>query len=253
MAESTKGLCKYCGKEYKRSGIVRHLSSCKERKAVLENETGKRRCGYFELMITDRYQRDYWLLVEVRDTAKLEDLDEFIRAIWVECCGHLSAFTIDGQQYELMPMEDAFWGEPSKNMNYKLKDVFSVGKIVSYEYDFGTTTELFIKVQSYRTGVWKSDPVTILSRNEPPEILCSHCRKNPAQWVDASRYYYDDDVFWCEDCLRARKTEDTDDEDEYDNEYDDEYLLPVCNSPRMGVCGYEGSSHFPERFEPDKK
>ena len=29
-------------------------------------------------------------------------------------------------------------------------------------------------------------------------------------------------------------------------------ILPVTNSPRMGVCGYEGSSVYPEQFEPDE-
>ena len=30
------------------------------------------------------------------------------------------------------------------------------------------------------------------------------------------------------------------------------WLLPVTNSPRMGVCGYEGSRVYPEQFEPDE-
>lgn len=32
-----------------------------------------------------------------------------------------------------------------------------------------------------------------------------------------------------------------------------EYYLPVCNSTRMGVCGYEGSEVYPDQFVPDKK
>lgn len=42
--------------------------------------------------------------------------------------------------------------------------------------------------------------------------------------------------------------------DEKSEEYDDsEFFLPVCNSPRMGVCGYEGSDIYPDQFEPDKE
>lgn len=33
--------------------------------------------------------------------------------------------------------------------------------------------------------------------------------------------------------------------------YEPEFLLPICNSPRMGVCGYEGSAIYPDQFEPD--
>lgn len=46
--------------------------------------------------------------------------------------------------------------------------------------------------------------------------------------------------FWCEECL------DKVEEEEPEN------LLPICNSPRMGVCGYEGSELYSDKFEPDK-
>lgn len=55
MAQQTKGLCKYCGKEYTRGGMLRHLAACKERKAVLDQEDGKRKCGYFELVVYGKY------------------------------------------------------------------------------------------------------------------------------------------------------------------------------------------------------
>lgn len=55
MAQQTKGLCKYCGKEYTRGGMLRHLAACRERKAVLDQEDGKRKCGYFELVVYGKY------------------------------------------------------------------------------------------------------------------------------------------------------------------------------------------------------
>ena len=41
---------------------------------------------------------------------------------------------------------------------------------------------------------------------------------------------------------RRERVENGEDEDEPDNEqrYDIDMLLPIVNSPRMGVCGYEG-------------
>ena len=30
-----------------------------------------------------------------------------------------------------------------------------------------------------------------------------------------------------------------------------DFVLNVCNSPRMGVCGYEGSEIYPDQFEQD--
>lgn len=59
---------------------------------------------------------------------------------------------------------------------------------------------------------------------------------------------YGEEPFWCDEC--ADKLE----EGEFDEEIDSEevWLLPVTNSPRMGVCGYEGSSVYPEQFESDE-
>ena len=127
MALQTKGLCKYCGKEYTKGGMLRHLQTCKKRSAKLAEEKGKRRCRYFQVVITGKYQKDYWLIVEASENTTLKELDVFIRDIWVECCGHLSAFTIHEEQYESNPDTDAFWGIPSRNMNYRLKDVVDVG------------------------------------------------------------------------------------------------------------------------------
>ena len=44
---------------------------------------------------------------------------------------------------------------------------------------------------------------------------------------------------------------DVDEDVDEDSKLD--FLLPICNSPRMGVCGYEGSSVYPDQFEPDKE
>lgn len=238
MGRQLKGLCKYCGKEYTRGGMYRHICSCSERKKVLDAETGNKKCGYFQILLYGKFDGDYWLLIEMRDTATLEDLDQFIRDIWVECCGHLSAFDIDGEQYESYPDMDDWYGPPAKSMKYKLKDVLSEGLVMGYDYDFGSTTELVIKVLGYRSGFRREDTVTILSRNIPPEIFCSRCGRNPARWISPEGFYCGD-AFRCDSCL-----EEGDDE---------EFCLPVCNSPRMGVCGYEGSDVYPDVFEPDKR
>ena len=118
----------------------------------LLRKKGKRRCRYFQVVITGKYQKDYWLIVEASENTTLKELDVFIRDIWVECCGHLSAFTIHEEQYESNPDTDAFWGIPSRNMNYRLKDVVDVGDNFLYEYDFGSTTELVLSIHSCRDG-----------------------------------------------------------------------------------------------------
>lgn len=247
MAVQTKGFCKYCGKEYTRSGMLRHLGACKNRKNKLAMETGKRRCRHFQIVISGRYVGDYWLIIETSEDTTLKELDKFIRDIWVECCGHLSAFEIHGIQYESCPNTDVFWRTPSKNMNYRLKDVVEVGDSISYEYDFGSTTELILKIHSCGEGQKKNNEIVILSRNNPPKIVCSNCEQREAKWVDPQGYY-EGTPFWCEECLNEQYGNDN--EEEY---YGPEFLLSICNSPRMGVCGYEGSDIYPDQFEPDEE
>ena len=132
-----------------------------------------------------------------------------------------------------------FGVKDQKDMNYRLKDVVDTGDTISYEYDFGSTTELILKIHSSRTGEKNAGEIVILSRNNPPEIICSNCGCKKVKWVNPYAYH-EGLPFWCEDCL---KEDEDDDEEDF---YEPEFLLPVCNSPRMGVCGYEGSDVYPD-------
>ena len=257
MAERTRGFCKYCGKDYTKSGMIRHFMSCGERKKYLEAEHGTKSCGYFLVVISDKYQKDYWLIVEINENARLKELDQFIRDIWVECCGHLSEFAIQGVRYESEPSED-FWGRTvHKSMNVRLKNVFAPGVIAEYMYDYGSTTSLTLEVKSYRAGAEGQEKITILSRNNPIKILCSQCEKNTAEWVNPLAFY-DQNPFWCMECMRKEVMKDMEPDEAAEMDDDDildcfEIWLPVCNSPRMGVCGYTGSSKYPDQFLPKKK
>lgn len=255
MAKQTRGFCKYCGKEYTRSGMLKHLAACKDRAESIAGESGKNQCGYFELVLYGKYAKDYWLIIEISENATLEELDQFIRDVWVECCGHLSMFEINGIRYEIDPEPDYFWGPPAKSMKCKLREVLEEGIAFSYDYDFGSTTELLLNVHSYRTGKQKQDEITILSRNNPLDLRCSICGENKADWVNPMGFY-DGTPLWCEECLKEAEAEE---EEAYEDEGVDmeggvpEFLLPVCNSPRCGVCGYDGSRKYPDQFEPDVK
>ena len=80
--------------------MAKHILSCKERRVAIERETNEKQTGLFVLLINDKYSKQYWLAVEMKDTASLKDLDQFLRDIWLECCGHLSDFEIEGVRYE---------------------------------------------------------------------------------------------------------------------------------------------------------
>lgn len=230
MRKQSRGSCRYCQAEYTKTGMIRHLTTCKERKKENERSTSIKQCGYFTLSITGKYDKDYWLIIDCKENAALEDVDQFLRDIWLECCGHLSAFDIGGVSYQRYPNDTGYWGTPPKSMKAQLKSVFEKGMNIDYEYDFGSSTDLIITVSDYRVGLCKKDKIKLMGRNYPIEFICSECGEKPARSV-CPQCICDGDGFLCEDC-------------EEDHDCGNEMLLPVCNSPRCGVCGYEGSSIY---------
>ena len=68
-------------------------------------------------------------------------------------------------------------------MNCKLTSVLTEGMTFSYEYDFGSTTELMITVVNYRIGISRKEKIVILSRNNQIEFLCDECGKKPAVYI----------------------------------------------------------------------
>ena len=186
----------------------------------------------FHLLVEGRYLPEYWMHIEAPANATLEDLDDFLREIWVECCGHLSAFTIDKVRYEQdTGGVDAMWpaifgrGAPTKKMNHRLESVLRTGLKFSYEYDFGTTTHLMLRVLSERDGVVNGKSIRILARNVPPAKACEVCGK-PATQV-CTQCIYEDEGWVCDKCAPK-------------HECGEDMLLPVVNSPRVGMCGYTG-------------
>ena len=116
-----------------------------------------------------------------------------------------------------------------RSLSVSLEKVLKVGQKFRYEYDFGSTTELTLRVISEREGAVheneEDDSITILARNVPPVILCKACGKPATQVVTG--YFNVEENAYCDECARRNRVE-------------EEMLLPVVNSPRVGVCGYGG-------------
>jgi hypothetical protein len=179
------------------------------------------------IVVQGRYSPEYWMHLEVAANAKLKVLDNFLRDIWLECCGHLSAFTIGGIRYESdLDKDSLFYSDfKDKSMNYKIGSVLGTGMKFIHEYDFGTTTELALKVVSERIGEPLDEPVQIMARNDPPKIPCMECGELATQVC--AQCIYDGEGWLCDKCGKKHKC-------------GEDMLLPVVNSPRVGMCGYTG-------------
>jgi hypothetical protein len=96
---------------------------------------------------------------------------------------------------------------------------------IGYVYDMGSSTDLEIQVVA-KIDACQQKKVMILMQNEPPALSCESCKK--AASVICSQ---------CGDstCSPSSKKHTC-----VVDEGDDYMLMPLVNSPRAGVCGYEG-------------
>ena len=206
------------GDAYGASGIKRKLLSLREtisktafKKHLLEKHNDAagdaQTCKLLKVEGAD--EKAYWLYLDMPVSATLKTLDRFLRDIWLECCGHESAFFVGN--YEQL----------SKNtMVGMLRD----GLKLHYEYDFGSTTELTITVVGTLLRPKQRRSVRLLGRNEPIRFLCGKCGKE-ADWICCECEWADQYPYFCEDCMES---------------HPHDSALPIVNSPRMGVCGYCG-------------
>ena len=230
--KATRGNCLYCGKEYTRGGMSRHLASCSERKAALAQAAkGHGRSGQiYHLQVQDAWGGDFWLQLEMPGWEKLENLDAYLRAIWLECCGHLSGFTI-GEVFYTQVFEDGMGWREERSMDVPVAELFTPGTSIPYEYDFGTTSELMIKVVREREGQWQGKPIKLMARNKLMAIACGNCGQT-AEFLCAECMWDQEWWMFCENCLS-------------EHEHGEEMALPIVNSPRMGMCGYTGPAEPP--------
>ncbi|MGB9776670.1 MAG: hypothetical protein ACPL7C_09030 [Anaerolineae bacterium] len=105
----SSGKCFVCGERLAKNAATRHLTKCLP---AHDPEKG-RKVHLFQIRAEGRYAPGYWLYLEMPASATLADLDDFLRSVWLECCGHLSAFEIAGVRYEvsrIFPGEEEEWG-----------------------------------------------------------------------------------------------------------------------------------------------
>jgi hypothetical protein len=210
----SEGKCRFCKNIFSGSMMARHLMSCKERIAANKLDGGQNNVYLIKAACDP-----FFVFFEINDSSTLLNVDNFLRDLWLECCGHMSAFKIGNVSYSSYPNSEF----EDKNMNAKLSKILKPNTSFTYEYDFGTTTHLGLKCISQRKGNVKG--LNIIARNSMPELKCESCQK-PAKEI-CSQCFYEGDSLLCESCAKTHKC-------------GEEMLLPLVNSPRSGMCGYTG-------------
>ena len=154
-----------------------------------------------------RYNKNYWFYFDIPLDSTFLEIDLFLRRIWLECCDHLSEFRgID--------MDEPVGTLP-------------VGSKIEHVYDFGSTSTTLLTILAADKREASAKAVRFLGRNLAPVFPCTVCGQ-PATLICDECGWEGDNPFFCENCITG-------------HEHDD-MLIPVTNSPRMGVCGYCGES-----------
>lgn len=175
------GTCALCGHAVTRASARKHLAAC----TPAHDATVGPAQRLVHVRATTPGLPAYWLDVEVGVGATLDALDAFLRQIWLECCGHLSAFHIGATRFFSRGYDFGFarsfggFGrqQPAeRTMKVKVGAVLTTaGESFEYEYDFGSTTSVLLRVTGERMGRLARPPVRLLVRNAPPVWPCATC------------------------------------------------------------------------------
>src|SRR5579884_3146311 len=259
IARASKGICSFCNGEFEKGKMTQHLKYCKQRAAHIAAEaedTTQQKARLFHIIVegaqTDESEFD--------DTVNGEEIlkdfpPEYVDAIPSEVLAELKKSWSD--EYDLVaflkeklksihrggyprtPEEENEFRRryfyrhamewlldivEDRSMHVPLEKVLKVGQKFFYQFDFGSTTHLTLKVAAEREGIVQKkkrpvELVELLARNMLPEIPCCNCGKPATKIVYG--YYPLEENAYCATC--AEKVSDS------------EMMLPIINSPRVGV------------------
>lgn len=213
----SEGKCLFCEKVFTQDDIGKHLSG--HLTQMVKEDSGKKQANYCHVEVE---AGEMFLHLLVKGNLTMKSIDRFLRGIWLECCVHMSNF--GHKNFKVSTKE-------------RVEDVFQHRVKIFHDYDYGTTTRVFLRTRK-QYSLNLSEDIILLSRNEPLKLLCATCKKKPAINL-CSVCWWDDYAFYCEDCSEKHA--------ETCEDFADFAEMPVVNSPRMGECGYTGGEIDVER------
>ena len=104
----SQGMCNLCQEMVNDLSASAHLIDCVARQG-LPRASGSEPTEHRQSLHLSAHDGNglYWMELAVRADTTLRQLDDFLRGMWLECCGHLSEFTIQGTRYSnLAPHPD---------------------------------------------------------------------------------------------------------------------------------------------------
>ena len=260
--DNSLGRCHLCGDAVRSDDASAHAQRCVRAATQTKFgncDLGTRRSGNDTILIWVRADEvRQWMMLAVRSTTSLRQLDQFLRDLWLECCSHTSHFEIGGTRYGprvlgagYTPLTYASLAKSDEqNMMHNVGETIRPGELFrhkyGYDYDYVYNTSLELECVDVLPAPYDCLPeliglpesaeghtddfITIVARNLPLES-CFTCGE-PARWC-----YYDNPYaqipreysgsswlppYFCDDCAPRNVT-----------------LLALRNSPRAGIRCYD--------------
>jgi hypothetical protein len=162
-AKSThSGFCALCGHRATKTTMMVHVEAC-----VAAHD----KIGQPQPLVVLRFAAvgdpRYWLVIEAKADAQLRHVDALLRQLWLECCGHRSAFRVGRRELAMTTATAIAFAHPASK--------------VDYEYDFGSTTALTGELVGKRHGSIGRAP---FGCSRAMNRSCGHVAiaKPPRQW-----------------------------------------------------------------------
>jgi hypothetical protein len=204
---TSHGICMFCQEKHEMKDMPKHLGL--HLKTMEKQNVQNITTPFYHIRVESEV---YFLDLLVRGTLPMKKIDHYLKRIWLDCCGHMSAF--GHKNYRVL-------------MKHLVEDVFEPRVKIYHDYDFGTTTRVFLRgIKKY--DLLEKQDIILMSRNEPLGLKCDVCKRKIATQVCT---VCDFELF-CENCSEKHS--------ETCSDFVDYAAMPVVNSPRMGECGYEG-------------
>ena len=224
------GRCFHCGQTLAQEAMAEHVRAC-----CLAGSPA----DALLLHIRDAYfPQTFWIFALAPADLTLAALDDFLRRLWVDCCGHYSQFAIGETVYARRPngslVEQIMDAQAHRQpMTPPLGEVLTPSQTITYAYDDAWPTELHITpLAACRTE--DQAEIHLLARNYKPTTACRVCGQ-PAAWLYTNTWPLQP---YCD--AHAREHPDWQQPDAF---------LPYVNSPRVGLCRYRGPQDPALRFE----
>ncbi len=109
-----KSTCNLCEKKFTQRGMIKHITSCIAKK--MYNQHG---IPTLYIVVQAPFNHDYFFHLLLSPTTTLKDLDTFLRNQWLECCGHMSSFSLKKRGQEI-------------SMSGKVNEILSAGRTLVY-------------------------------------------------------------------------------------------------------------------------